>query len=124
MEIQIKPTRTPVRTHPAPDPLELYVENRLAFFHTGCGGRVSIDEKDHFDDDAYATVRCNLCFETQRERRGVIVTAINEVLRTGEPSGRSMVLRFVHLSTREILVHSPLASRLQQFLRRHQKPHR
>ena len=71
-----------------------------------------------WDDNPYATLRCNLCFESRREKRSSISGALKDVLGTGQASERCTVIRFVPLSSREILVHSPLTYRLQQYFQR------
>ncbi len=120
MEIQVKsPTQGPPtrRFRPLPDPLILLAKRELVLFHSDCGGRVSVDSDDANDFDAYATVRCNLCFETNRERQSSIARALTEVLVEGRRSTACTILTFVPLNPREMLSHNPLASRLGRFFR-------
>ena len=118
MEIQVKTSRPQAQARPRPDPLALLPNRELVLFHSGCGGRISIDPSNSRDIESYATVRCNLCFETCREKHSSIGRALRDVLEGGEASARCTVIRFVPLSSREILVHSPMASRLQKYLQR------
>lgn len=118
MEIQVKTSRPQAHARPVQRPLALLDQRELVLFHSGCGGRVSIDPSGSRDLEGYATVRCNLCFETHREKHSLISQALREVLQKGEASESCTVLRFVPLSSREILVHSPMASRLQRYLQR------
>ncbi len=120
MEIQVKsPTQGPPtrRFRPLPDPLILLAKRELVLFHSNCGGRVSVDSDDSSDFDAYATVRCNLCFDTNREKQSSIARALTEVLVEGRRSTACTILTFVPLNPREMLSHSPLASRLGRFFR-------
>ena len=121
MEIQVKSTNPYGRERPLPDPISLLRKRDVILYHVGCGGHMSVDPGDRRDPESYSTVRCNLCFETSREKRSLVVSALNEVLSGGEPSDKCTVIRFVPLSTREILVHSPLASRLQRYFQRGSK---
>ena len=118
MEIQVKTSRPQAHARPLPHPLALLADRELVLFHGGCGGRISIDPGNSRDPESYATVRCNLCFETCREKHSLIGRALRDVLEGGEASERCTVIRFVPLSSREILVHSPMASRLQRYFQR------
>ena len=121
MEIQVKqeiqrpPTR---RFRPLPNPLTLLANDELILFHSDCGGRVSVDSDDDSDFEAYATVRCNRCFETNREKQSAIARALTQVLVNEDRSNECTVLTFVPTSSGQFLSQSPFASRLQRYLRR------
>ena len=119
MEIQVKsPTQGPPtrRFRPLPDPLVLLANRELVLFHSGCGGRISVDSDDSEDFEAYATVRCNLCFETNREKQSSVARALTEVLVEDRRSTACTVLTFVPLGSGEKLPNGPLASRLGRLL--------
>ncbi len=119
MEIQVRSHSSPsaFKERPLRDPIAMITTGELALFHSDCGGHVSIDQEDPRDFDAYTNVRCNLCFETYREKRSSIVRDLTQVVGEGLPSSECTVLSFLPLSPKELLTHSPFAARLQHFLR-------
>jgi len=121
MKVQVKSSSgnpSHRRVRPLPNPLHLVSRNEIALYHADCGGRVTIQADDPQDIDAYAVVRCNSCFETNRERQSAISRALVEILVGGHESTACTVLCFVPLTPRTRLAHGPLASRLQSYFRR------
>ena len=117
MEIQVKlmvqnqPSR---RVRPLPNPLTLLADQEIVLYHGGCGGHVSFNPDDRNDFEAYTTVRCDLCFETYREKQSTIARALTDVLVEGTPSDACTVLRFSAMSSREMFATSPIATKLQR----------
>ncbi len=120
MEIQVKTntTRQSFRVRPLANPFQLLASNEISLFHTDCGGHVSIDGGREDDPESWATIRCNLCFEANREKRMRISSALGQVLVEHRRSDACTVLAFVPLSPRERLTHGPVKSRIQSYFRR------
>lgn len=117
MEIQVKlriQNQHSRRVRPLPNPLALLADQEIALYHGGCGGHVSFNPDDRNDFEAYATVRCDRCFETYREKQSAIARALTDVLVEGTPSNACTVLRFSAMSSHAMFATSPIATRLQR----------